>query len=111
MTQMSIFDLPMGIELANKGIALAADNKGELVTRGRDIALRIAATRGEVTADDVQYELAKEGVSVKALGNAAGAIFRDRRFNSRAGWPRARGYTLTAICCGFGSWRGREKRK
>jgi len=80
MTQMSIFDLPMGIELANKGIALAADNKGELVTRGRDIALRIAATRGEVTADDVQYELAKEGVSVKALGNAAGAIFRDRRF-------------------------------
>ncbi len=80
MTQMSIFDLPMGIELANKGIALAADNKGELVTRGRNIALRIAATRGEVTADDVQYELAKEGVSVKALGNAAGAIFRDRRF-------------------------------
>ncbi len=80
MTQMSIFDLPMGIELANKGIALAADNKGELVTRGREIALRIAATRGEVTADDVQYELAKEGVSVKALGNAAGAIFRDRRF-------------------------------
>jgi hypothetical protein len=80
MTQMSIFDLPTGIELANKGIALAADNKGELVTRGRNIALRIAATRGEVTADDVQYELAKEGVSVKALGNAAGAIFRDRRF-------------------------------
>ncbi len=80
MTQMSIFDLPTGIELANKGIALAADNKGELVTRGREIALRIAATRGEVTADDVQYELAKEGVSVKALGNAAGAIFRDRRF-------------------------------
>jgi len=79
MTQMSIFDLPTGIELANKGIALAADNKGELVTRGRNIALRIAATRGEVTADDVQYELAKEGVSVKALGNAAGAIFRDRR--------------------------------
>ncbi len=80
MTQMSIFDLPTGIELANKGIALAADNKGELVTRGRNIALRIAATRGEVTADDVQYELAKEGVSVKTVGNAAGAIFCDRRF-------------------------------
>ena len=80
MTQTRTFDLPMGIELANKGIALAADNKGELVTRGRNIALRIAELRGEVTADDVQYELAKEGVSVKALGNAAGAIFRDRRF-------------------------------
>lgn len=80
MDQMSLFNAAQSLENRDRGIALAADNKGELVTRGRNIALRIAATRGEVTADDVQYELAKEGVSVKALGNAAGAIFRDRRF-------------------------------
>lgn len=43
-------------------------------------ALAIATTKGFVTADEIQAELAKHGYKSTDLGNAAGSVFRSSRF-------------------------------
>lgn len=56
---------------AEQGMLFAAENNAALLTEAREIARDIARRKGEVTADDVQLELHRRGVSIKALGNAA----------------------------------------
>ncbi len=80
MTQTSLFDLPLALELRDRGIELAASQRPGLVTLAREIAVLIAAKTGTVNADQVVAEMVRRGYGVHALGNAAGAIFRDRRF-------------------------------
>lgn len=59
------------------GMSLAADNRRELLGHARAVAVRIALSRPDrcVSADDVQRALHEQGVSVFALGNAAGSLF------------------------------------
>lgn len=75
-----LFDLIAGLELRDKGIELAAENNASLVVRARHHALRIAREQGEVSMDDVMQALVAEGYGPHCLKNAAGGIFRDRRF-------------------------------
>ena len=79
------YGLPLfdGIEAqrhAAEGIALAASHNGSLVHEAREIAVEHCLCFGVVTMNDVQAELVRRGHSVHALGNAAGAVFRDARF-------------------------------
>lgn len=59
------------------GMDEAAANKVSLLTFARGIAVGIAiASRRPVTADDVQAALVACGIDERALGNAAGSLFR-----------------------------------
>jgi hypothetical protein len=66
----------------NAGIGLAADARAELLSKVREGVRDLARKRkgGEVTADDAQEWLIANGHAESALGNAAGAIFRDGHF-------------------------------
>lgn len=79
-TLLPLFDAAASVELRDRGIELAAIQRSGLVVLAREIAVMIAARDGVVNADDVVAEMVKRGYGVHALGNAAGAIFRDRRF-------------------------------
>lgn len=60
------------------GMQQAADNKASLLAHARRVARRIAESRPDrcVTMDDVQEALRAEGISDRALGNAAGSVLR-----------------------------------
>lgn len=60
------------------GMTQAADNHASLLAFARGVAVEIAVRRfsHEVTADDVARELEARGISVFALGNAAGSLFK-----------------------------------
>lgn len=62
------------------GKARAAKNRNPILTVAREIAERLARERGAITADDVQAELVKLGYSPYALGNAAGVLFQNGKF-------------------------------
>lgn len=65
---------------AEQGMLFAAENNAALLTEAREIAKQIARRMGEVNADDVQHELYCRGYGIKALGNAAGSLFRGREW-------------------------------
>ena len=76
------FDAAAAKLAADKGIEIAAEQKASLVITARNVAIEIAKEQGVVTMDDVIRRLAVRGIcKIKGeLKNAAGAIFRDRRF-------------------------------
>jgi len=74
------FDAAESQRHAEQGMLFAAENNAALLTLAREIARSIARRKGEVTADDVQMELHNRGYSLKALGNAAGSLFRGREW-------------------------------
>ena len=82
--QPPLFDLPAGLAARDKGILKAQDNNARLVVEMREFAVaycrRGGNAHGTVNADDVAAELVRRGLSVHALGNAAGSLFRDKRF-------------------------------
>ncbi len=79
MTQLSItFDSQRAEKLAEEGIAKAEARRSEEVAFARDIAEGLLLAHGEITADDVQQTL--EGLGKPRLGNAAGSVFKDKRF-------------------------------
>lgn len=78
--QSSLFDLPAALEARDTGIKAAASQRSALVVLAREIAVMIAARDGSVNADQVVAEMVRRGYGIHALGNAAGSIFRDRRF-------------------------------
>lgn len=76
---MPLFDAVAGQIARVAGMAQAAENKKSLLAHARKIAVRLARTR-PITADDVQRELQAQGISVHALGNASGSIFRGKEW-------------------------------
>lgn len=80
MTQASLFDLPSGLALRDKGIETAAQQKASLVIKLRTIAIEICRRQGRVTADDVMAEYVRRGGGIHDPGNAMGSVFRDKRF-------------------------------
>lgn len=79
---MDLFDAMAAAEAAEQGMMQAADNKGTLLAFAKEKAREIGRRRGEVTADDVQRALAEnpgKPISIHALGNAAGSLFKSRR--------------------------------
>jgi hypothetical protein len=86
MNDGPLFDIIAGIEARDAGIAQAARTKGTLLKLARNIAADLGRELGEVTADDVQRRLHDvHKISIHALGNAAGAIFKtdDWEFTGR----------------------------
>lgn len=70
-----LFSYQRGQELKANGMAHAALPKKDLLELAQDIAVELAKTRGTISADDVQFELHRRGISIKALGNSAGSLF------------------------------------
>jgi hypothetical protein len=75
-----LFDLLAGLEAKEAGKDQAAENKASLLAHARKIALRLGKGGQEVTADDVARELHREEISIFALGNAAGALFKGKEW-------------------------------
>lgn len=69
------------------GMLQAADNKRSLLEFTRKGLIQIARARPDrtVSADDAAKYLADNGISVHALGNAAGSLFKTDDFEP-AGW-------------------------
>lgn len=59
------------------GQAKAAENKKSLLAYARKVAKGLASDGRAISADDVQRALSEKGISVSALGNAAGSLFRE----------------------------------
>jgi hypothetical protein len=76
MEQLNIFDHAASVAAKDRGIQQAADHKKSLLEFARKEAVELARAMGEITADDVQRRLVEKGISVRALGSAAGALFR-----------------------------------
>lgn len=80
-TGMSLFDYAESQRRAEIGIGIAVDQNASLVVKAREIAVELCRRLGTVTMDDVQAELVRRKIcGIKDLGNAAGGVFRDRRF-------------------------------
>lgn len=82
---MSLFDYAESKMHRDLGMEIAAENNATLLVLAREIAVEIARCNGTVTADDVVFEMSKRGHGVHSLGNAAGSLFRDRRFEWTGG--------------------------
>lgn len=82
------FDFSAARERRERGIAEAEVSRAEVLELARRIAVRLAESREDrtVTADDVQRELIAQGYGPAALGNAAGSIFRGRRWVFTGRW-------------------------
>lgn len=78
-SQPTLFDAPTSEAAKTAGIDQAASNHGSLLAYARTVAREIALRRADhtCTADDVALALEERGISCRALGNAAGALFRD----------------------------------
>ena len=69
----TLFDLPAGQALKERGMAQAATGRAELLATAQSIARNIALAQGKVTSDDVRRTM---GLEYRDLGPAAGLIFR-----------------------------------
>lgn len=68
---------PPGEIAKERGIHQALDNKRSLVAHVREWMKELGRVKRFVTADDVQQLIADRGISIYAMGNAMGGIFRD----------------------------------
>ena len=84
------FDLEKGELRKEQGIEQASYTRKELVELARLCAVRVAHRFGEVTYDDVFYEMVRQGLDPTALGNAAGGIFRGKEFIFTGRWEKSR---------------------
>jgi hypothetical protein len=77
MQQSTIFDQIKAREAAERGMRQAADNKASLLEFAKGVARDLGRKREFVTADDVQRVLVEtHRISDRALGNAAGSLFK-----------------------------------
>jgi len=81
-TSATLFDLAESKTAKVAGMSQAEANKASLLRFARAGLVKIAQGRldGEVTADDAQRFLFDNGISVHALGNAAGSLFRGKQW-------------------------------
>jgi hypothetical protein len=84
------FDLEKGEQRKEWGIEQASLLRKELLELARRCAIRVAHRFGEVTYDDVFYEMIRRGLDPIALGNAAGSIFRGKEFIFTGRWEKSR---------------------
>lgn len=82
MTGLPLFDAAEGERRKEAGRQQAADNKPSLLELARRLATDVARSRSDrrVSMDDVQEALVAHGISERALGNAAGSVFRGNQW-------------------------------
>lgn len=79
-TGLPLFDLSASLAARDKGMQQAADNNASLLKFARKLAVEIAEKKGTVTMDDIAFALHSRGISIFALGNAAGSVFRGKQW-------------------------------
>ena|ERR1700733_1849895 len=82
-------DLKEGIRLKNEGHERAVTPRQEAVRDARDVAVGVAREKGDVTFDDVYEKMIRLGLNPKALGPAAGALFRTHEFVFTGEWRKS----------------------
>ena len=89
--QPTLWDAAASEQAAQAGIDQAAANHASLLTFARELAREIARSRADrcCTADDVQAEIERRGISVRALGNAAGGLFRGTEWTWTGRWQKS----------------------
>lgn len=78
--QSTIFDAIATEEAKEQGMSQAAENKASLLKYARRLAEEEAAKKGEISMDDVALALHEKGISVFALGNTAGSVFKGKQW-------------------------------
>jgi len=91
MNDAPLFDWAEGQRRKREGQDQAADNKASLLQFVRDGLENIARGRHDrtVTADDAARYLVANGISDKALGSAAGSLFRGRQWEFTGQWAKS----------------------
>lgn len=74
-----LFDAAAAREAAEQGIAQAAENRASLLEFAKKKAIELGRRNQFVTADDVQAALVDNKISDRALGNAAGSVFKNKK--------------------------------
>jgi len=91
--QRTLFDAIASARGKEDGIALAAGAKSrrEVLALAQQLARRIALSREsrETHMDDVQAALIGRGYTPADLGNAAGAVFRERCWRFTGRWTKS----------------------
>lgn len=84
---LPLFDAAVSLQEKQRGMSLAIQSKSELLEYARAVAVKLSQRYGEVTADDVNEELAAEGITF--LGCAAGSLFRSKEFYFTGRWRKS----------------------
>ena len=76
------FDFHSGQALKKTGMEMAAEKRSDVLDVARHIALRLARRNKdqECTADEVQRVMVQSGYTPSDLGNAAGSIFKEKKW-------------------------------
>lgn len=86
LTKRRLFDRlfkwsqPMRNETLNLPANKLTVTKTEALQKARQAAITIGVEKHFISADDVYFQLEKEGIPIAALGAAAGSIFRTKAF-------------------------------
>lgn len=75
-----LFDYAESQRQRDVGIAVASENAASVLVRVQELAREIGRRQRFVSADDVALEMERHQIERKALGNAAGGIFRGREW-------------------------------
>ena len=90
MTQTEIrFDVVMGEARKEAGIALASEERGDLLEAAQLTAYALCLTKGTVTYDDVFLAMQARGLHPERLGNAAGSVFRGKQWRFTSRWEKS----------------------
>lgn len=79
---LPLFDSVASEAAKTRGIAQAMDNKESLVHHVREWMKDLGRAKQFVTADDVQLMIVSRGISISAMGNAMGGIFKTKDWRS-----------------------------
>jgi len=89
MKQESLFDGKLSDKLKQHGMEQAEDNALSALELGRQIADRLARTRGPITADDVGRVLRRDH-GIETLGPAAGSLFKGSKWAFTGRWVKSK---------------------
>jgi hypothetical protein len=81
VNEQLIFNFKEGQRRKENGIP-----RHPLLEVARELAVELLRTREAISADDVQFEMLRRGYRESELGNAMGALFRDKRFEWTGGF-------------------------
>ena len=80
MEQVTLWDAQAAEAAKVAGMDQAAENKKALLKYARSVAEELAQGGKVISADDVQFELSRRGISDRALGNSAGKLFAEKKW-------------------------------
>lgn len=80
MTQTTIFDIITAVELGNRGVELAAENRASAVWDARQIAIEIGRRQRYLSMNDVNRKWVALGRRREELQNGSGAVFKSKDF-------------------------------